>query len=109
MLQISLDVTVSIDDFFLRNLIENLVYILDIDISQIRIVNIIAENIVKRKRQAIETEVVTLEVGDPPKLNVSVPDVVQVGDDWEEGNGAADSVDIQVSSRCCPYTECNVL
>ena len=97
-LQVSLDITVSVDEFFLRNLIENLAYILNIDKSRIRIVNIIAEDS-RRRRQAInDTNVVVLELGNPPELNVTEPEVVPVEEDWLEGNGETDSVDVEVSS-----------
>ena len=92
---------VSIDDFFITNLINNLAFVLKIDVSRIRVVNIIAEDsVVKRRRsllQAMSNSTVTLEFGDPPDMEVDPPTTISSKDDWMASDGESDSVDIQVS------------
>ncbi len=56
---------IAVDEFFEENLINNLVAFLDVEPSQIRIVEIIAADSKRRKRATSETEVI-LEIGDPP-------------------------------------------
>ena len=97
--QVSLDVTVSLDDFFLYNLINNLAYVLKINPSHIRVVKIIAEDSARRRRNLLSTNVtnsVTLEFGDPPQMNVSVPEIPPVQDEWMNGNGESDTVEKDV-------------
>ena len=97
-LQVSLDVVVTLDTFFISNLIQNLAFVLHIEPSRIRVVEIIAEDSLKR-RSLLATDTmntVTLEFGDPPSMNVDPPEVTLVEDDWMENEGASDSVDIEV-------------
>ena len=56
---------VSIDDFFEKNLVNNLAALLGIDESRIRIVNIVSES-GKRKRRSSGDVSIEIEIGDPP-------------------------------------------
>lgn len=99
----SLNVAVSLDQFFLNNLINNLAFVLKIDISRIRVVKIISEDSLRRKRHLLATNginTVTLEFGDPPAMSVTPPAVASVEKEWREGNGETDSVDMEVSIIC---------
>ena len=97
--QISLNVAVTVEEFFLSNLISNLAFVLKIDVSRIRVVNIVAENSAAKRDTlsdgAINT--VTLEFGDPPATNVDPPLTTTPDQDWMENDGENDNVDVKVS------------
>ncbi|XP_072027284.1 LOW QUALITY PROTEIN: fibrocystin-L-like [Amphiura filiformis] len=69
---------ITVDDFFEENLINNLVQFLDVLPSQIRIVEIIAEDSKRRRRAASEAEVV-IEVGDPPADSIETEEETSTG------------------------------
>ena len=74
-IMLSLDISVSVMDFFNDTfLVRNLALLLDIPQDRIRIVNVVREgSIQRRRRQAEEVEMQTIEIeiGDPPVLSVS--------------------------------------
>jgi len=57
---------VSIDEFFTKNLVNNLADLLGIDKSLIRVVDIISENSRRRRRSSGDVAIVQLEIADPP-------------------------------------------
>ena len=64
---------VHFNDFFEKNLIENLASILNIDKSRIRVVEIVnaAGNSRRRRRESDDKEMtVTIEIGDPPQPHI---------------------------------------
>ena len=61
--QVSLTVSVTVDDFFEKNLISNLAFLLQIPSNKIRIVSVISESS-RRRRAASST--VGIEIGDAP-------------------------------------------
>ena len=101
--QVSLNLAVSIDDFFNPGaLINNLAFVLRIDPSQIRFVSIIAESAPLRRRRNLLTvdefniTTVTLEIGNPPALNVSTPESPSVAMEIAMAGETIDSVDGEV-------------
>ncbi|XP_054766411.2 fibrocystin-L-like [Lytechinus pictus] len=64
---------VEVDDFFEENLVENLANLLNIDESQIRVVEIISEASRKKRSTGSDTEVV-IEIGANPVASVSTDD-----------------------------------
>ena len=75
-LQVKLGVkAVTIDDFFKENLLSNLVQLLGIDPSRVRIVDIVSESGSRRRRKRSSGGVfnVLIEIGDsPPITNGSI-------------------------------------
>ena len=70
--QVSLDIAVSLDDFFESDrFVEYLAFVLRIDISMIRVVNIVSEDTpLQRKRRNLLSSVnmtISLEIGDTPQ------------------------------------------
>ena len=64
---------VSIDDFYEENLVRNLAALLNVDSSQIRIVEIVSEAS-RRRRRAVEGEVdVNVEIGPQPVATIESP------------------------------------
>ncbi|XP_071792804.1 fibrocystin-L-like isoform X2 [Asterias amurensis] len=65
---------VTVDDFFEVNLVRNLAGLLNVDKSQIRIVDVVSEASGRRRRRAVggETEVV-IEIGPPPAPTIESP------------------------------------
>ena len=57
---------VSIDEFFGKNLINNLADLLGIDKSLIRVVNIVSESGRRRRRSSDNVVNVQIEIADPP-------------------------------------------
>lgn len=57
---------VSIDDFFTKNLVNNLADLLGIDKSLIRVVDIVSENGRRRRRSSGGVSIVQIEIADPP-------------------------------------------
>ena len=57
---------VSIDDFFTKNLVNNLADLLGIDKSLIRVVDIVSENSRRRRRSSDDVAIVQIEIADPP-------------------------------------------
>lgn len=100
--QISLTVAVSVDEFFIQNLISNLAYVLQIDVSRIRVVNIIAEDSLVdnngRRRSVMSNNTISLEFGDPPGNSTDPPIQESSEADWLSGKGENDDVDIRVCS-----------
>ena len=95
----SLSLAVSIDDFFLQNLISNLAFVLNINRSTIRVVQIVAETgPVNGKRNVQETNdtILTLEIGAPPTLTSAVPTMPSVAEQIDQSGGQR-SVDVLVS------------
>ena len=94
--QVSLDVAVSLDDFFESDrFVEYLAFVLRIDISMIRVVNIVSEDTpLQRKRRNLLSSVnmtITLEIGDPPQ-NGSAVTIPPVADEYNQYNN--ESVDL---------------
>lgn len=98
-IQISLNVAVTVEEFFLSNLISNLAFVLKIDVSRIRVVNIVAENSAVKRDTLSDgaSNTVTLEFGDPPAMNVDPPLATTPNQDWMENDGENDNVDVKVS------------
>ena len=96
--QVSLDVAVSLDDFFESDrFVEYLAFVLRIDISMIRVVDIVSEDtpLQQRKRRNLENSVnmtVTLEIGDPPQ-NGSAVSIPPVADEYNQYNNESVDVD----------------
>ena len=71
--QLSFSLSVSLEQFFdPTQFLNNLVAVLNIDPSTIRIVNVIAESR-RRKRQSDSITSLMVEIGDPPALEIDVP------------------------------------
>ena len=109
MVQVSLNLAVSIDDFFNPGaLINNLAFVLRIDPSRIRIVRIIAEDTPLRKRRSLLTvdefnlTTITLEFGEPPALNVSTPEPPSIATEIAMAGETDDSVDLEVRTLMLP-------
>ena len=69
-IQVSLTLQVTVDDFFGERLVQNLAFLLGIDQSRIRIVNVVRET-VRRKRQTGTSSPGTtfdIEIGNPPPI-----------------------------------------
>ncbi len=64
----------TVDEFYGENLVSNLVMFLDVEPSQIRIVNVIAEDSLGRRRRRSEGADVVIEIGDPPAESIETPD-----------------------------------
>ena len=101
--QVSLNLAVSIDDFFSPGaLINNLAFVLRIDPSRIRIVKIISEDTPLRRRRNLlaanefNYTTVTFEFGEPPALNVSTPEPPSVAMEIAMTGETNDSVDSEV-------------
>ena len=107
MVQVALNLAVSIDDFFNPGeLIHNLAFVLRIDPSTIRIVEIVAEDSrpTRRRRNLLAVNefnftTITLEFGDPPALNISTPEAPSVADEIAMAGETNDSVDLDVSLK----------
>ena len=94
--QVSLDVAVSLDDFFESDMfVQYLAFVLRIDISMIRVVDVVSEDTpLQRKRRNLQNSVnmtVILEIGDPPQ-NGSAVTIPPVEDEYNQYNN--ESVDI---------------
>lgn len=104
----SLNLAVSIDDFFdPSTLIYNLAFVLNIDVSRIRIVEIVAEDTpVRGGRSLLQSSesshtTITLEFGDPPVMNISTPEAPSVAEEVAMAGADDDSVDIMVCMYVC--------
>ena len=91
--QVSLAVAVSLDDFFESDrFVEYLAFVLKIDISMIRVVDIVSEDTaLQRKRRNLQNSMnmtLTLEIGNPPQ-NESPSNIGSVRNDY-----TSDSVDL---------------
>ena len=91
--QVSLDVAVSLDDFFESDrFVEYLAFVLNIDISMIRVVDVVSEDTpLQRKRRNLQNSMnmtVTLGIGNLPQSE-SPSNIGLVGDDY-----TSDSVDL---------------
>ena len=70
--QLSFSLSVSLDQFFdPSQFLTNLAFLLNIDTSTIRIVNVISES--RRRRETSIDQTLTIEVGEPPKETIDVP------------------------------------
>ena len=69
--QVSLTVSVTVDDFFEENLISNLAFLLQIPLNKIRIVSVISESSRRRRATDPVSSTVGIEIGDPPADRVS--------------------------------------
>ena len=93
--QVSLDVAVSLDDFFESDrFVEYLAFVLNIDLSMIRVVNVVSEDTPLQRRRrnllsAINTTII-LEIGDPPQAGSPIS-IAPVTDEY-----SSDSVDMGV-------------
>ena len=103
--QVSLDLAVSLDDFFdPDSFVQNLAFVLGIDENTIRVVDVIAEDtsVSKRRRRGLlakATELVqmVIEIGDPPATNISQPQTPSIEEQSKEGGGlSSDSVDTEL-------------
>lgn len=65
---------VTVGEFFEENLIANLVGFLNVEASQIRIVDIIAEDSLRRRRRSAGEAEVVIEIGDPPASTIETPE-----------------------------------
>ena len=63
---------VAVDDFYEINLVNNLAALLNVEPSQIRIVDVVSESSRRRRRSTAETEV-TVEIGPEPEPTVESP------------------------------------
>lgn len=98
-IRVSFNLVVSIDDFFTTYLINNLAFVLGIEPSHIRVVNVIAEDSLRRRRSllAVSNSTIVLELGEPAELNITQPITVTVEEQLEEEEQEEeDSVDTQV-------------
>ena len=64
--QVSLTVSVTVDDFFEKNLISNLAFLLNIPSSKIRIVSVISESSRRKRATGEGSSTIAIEIGDPP-------------------------------------------
>ncbi len=74
-IQVTLELAVTVEDFFAEQLVRNLAFILGIPENKIRVVDVISESS-RRKRQADGTRTVVIEVGNAPG-NTTVDSGVQ--------------------------------
>ncbi len=70
---------VTIDEFFEENLINNLVLFLDVKPSQIRIVEVIAEDSKRRRKRATGEAEVVFEIGEPPADSIEIEEESSTG------------------------------
>ena len=99
--QLSFNLSVSLEQFFdPAQFLNNLVAVLNIDLSTIRVVNVIAESR-RRKRQSDSVTILKVEIGDPPATEIDVPQTPSSEDQFESNGlnefnsidaGANDSV-----------------
>lgn len=99
MIRVSLNLAVTIDDFFTSYLINNLAFVLGIEPSRIRVVNVVAES--TRSRRSLlamsNSSSIVLELGEPADVNISQPISLEVEEQVEEEEGSGeDSVDTVV-------------
>ena len=112
--QVSLDVAVSLDDFFESDrFVEYLAFVLKIDISMIRVVDIVSEDTaLPRQRRNLLTSVNTttyiLEIGDPPQngLPINVPPVT---DEYNQYNDESVDLDGEKDVSCTIRDNCLVI
>ena len=101
--QVSLDVAVSLDDFFESDrFVEYLAFVLKIDISMIRVVDVVSEDTpLQRKRRNLQNSMnmtVTLEIGDPPQ-NGSAVTIPPVADEFSQYNNESVDLDGEADVR----------
>ena len=122
-IQVSFNLAVTVDDFFTTNLINNLAFVLGIEPSHIRVVEVVAAG--PRGRRSLlavnsNSSTVVLELGEPAKLNITEPVTVMVEEQLfgeveeeveEEEETSEDSVDVQVREdggiSSCMYINVN--
>ena len=96
--QVSLDVAVSLDDFFESDrFVEYLAFVLKIEISMIRVVDIVSEDtaLPRQRRNSlsgVNTMTFVLEIGDPPQ-NGSPINVPPVSDEYNQHNNGSVDLD----------------
>ncbi|XP_070541075.1 fibrocystin-L-like [Ptychodera flava] len=73
---------VHVDDFFEENLVANLAGLLGIDEDQIRVMEVVSESS-RRRRRAVDSTSVTVEIGDPPQPTIEAPETVTTINDTE--------------------------
>ena len=77
--QLSFTLSVSLEQFFDPfQFLSNLAHVLNIDMSTIRIVNVISES--RRKRQSTTDQVLTVEVGESPEETIDVPQTSSISE-----------------------------
>lgn len=100
--QVALDLAVSLDDFFdPDSFVQNVAFVLGIDESSIRVVDVIAEDtpISKRRRRGLLAEATSsiqmvIEIGDLPAANISQQQPPSIEEQNNEGGGVeTDSAD----------------
>ena len=119
-IRISFNLAVTIDDFFTTYLINNLAFVLGIEPSHIRVVNVVAEDTPRGRRSLLavnsNSSTVVLELGEPAEPNITEPVIVMVGEQLpgkveEKNETSEDSVDVQVREdggiSSCMYTNVN--
>ncbi len=99
--QVSLHIAINVDDFFnLGSLIQNLAFVLGFNPSQVRVVEVIAEDKepLARRRRSIPTAsvynltTITFELGNPPVENISTPETTSVAEEVAMVGGSNYSV-----------------
>ena len=91
--QLSFSLSVSLDQFFdPSQFLVNLVYVLNIDMSTIRIVNVVSEN--RRRRQSTSDKIVKIEVGESIKKTIDIPQTPSISEQiMTYRNGIFTSID----------------
>jgi hypothetical protein len=64
---------VAVDDFYEVNLVANLAALLNVEPSQIRIVEVVSESSGRRRRRSTAESEVTVEIGPEPQMTVQSP------------------------------------
>ena len=95
--QVSLDIAVSVDDFFeSETFVTYLAFVLKIDTSMIRVVDVVSEDspLLRKRRNTqdgVNTTTLILEIGDPPQ-NGSAVSIPPVAEEYNQYNN--ESVDL---------------
>lgn len=102
--QVSLDLSVSLDDFFeSEDFVQYLASVLQIDITMIRVVDVVSEDTpLQRQRRNVENSVnmtLILEIGDPPQ-NGSAINIPPVMDEYNQYNNESVDVDAEGDVSC---------
>ncbi|XP_071793632.1 fibrocystin-L-like isoform X1 [Asterias amurensis] len=94
---------VSVDDFYEENLVRNLAGLLNIDESQIRIVDVVSEASGRRRRRAVEGETeVVVEIGPQPSPTIESP-----GSESSQNDTSATTPSPQTIPTSAPGTSLN--
>ena len=67
-IQVSLTLEVTVDEFFGERLVQNLAFLLGIDQSRIRVVNVVRETTRRKRQTSSQGATFDIEIGNPPPI-----------------------------------------